>query len=67
MQRKLSVIPGGTQKYLLCLARLNFFEEDLLLESGIDSDVATCALELLEMAVTPEEGDAIHSAFSSQS
>lgn len=66
MQRKLSVIPGGNQKYLLSLARLNFFEDDLVLESGIDPDVATCALELLEMVVTPEEGDAIHSAFSSQ-
>ena len=35
-----------------------------MLESGIDADVAACALEMLELAVTPEEGDAIHSAFS---
>ena len=66
MQKKLSVIHGGNQKYLLCLARLNFSEDDLILESGIDPDVAACALELLELFVTPEEGDAIHSAFSSQ-
>ncbi|KAH6676267.1 DNA repair protein-like protein Rad26 [Halenospora varia] len=66
IQKKLLVIRGGSQKYLLCLSRLNFSEDDLVLESGIDSDVAGCALELLELVVTPEEGDAIHSAFSSQ-
>lgn len=66
MSKKLSVIPGGNQKYLLALARLNFSEEDSVLEAGIDPDVATCALELLELSVTPEEGDAIHAAFSSQ-
>lgn len=66
MNKKLSVIPGGNQKYLLSLARLNFSEDDLVLEAGIDADVATCALELLELFVTPEEGDAIHAAFSNQ-
>ncbi|KAF4612816.1 hypothetical protein G7Y89_g15557 [Cudoniella acicularis] len=66
MQQKLANIRGGSQKYLLCLSRLNFSEDDLVLESGIDPDVAACALELLEFVVTPEEGDAIHSAFSSQ-
>lgn len=64
IQKKLSSIHGGSQKYLLCLARLNFAEDDLVLESGIDPDVAGWALEMLELAVTPEEGDAIHSAFS---
>ncbi|TVY84456.1 hypothetical protein LSUE1_G001278 [Lachnellula suecica] len=67
MQKKLSVIRGGSQKYLLCLSRLNFSEDDLVLESGIDPDIAGCALEMLELVVTPEEGDAIHSAFSSSS
>jgi hypothetical protein len=64
IQKKLTVIRGGSQKYLLSLSRLNFSEDDLVLESGIDSDVATCALEMLELFVTPEEGDAIHAAFS---
>ncbi|KAG9238524.1 DNA repair protein-like protein Rad26 [Amylocarpus encephaloides] len=67
MQKKLSVVRGGSQKYLLMLSRLNFSEDDLVLESSIDSDVAACALEMLELAVTPEEGDAIHAAFSSGS
>jgi hypothetical protein len=64
MQEKLAVIHGGSQKYLICLARLNFAEDDLLLEEKIDPEVSNCALELLELAVTPEEGDAIHAAFS---
>ncbi|RDL29713.1 Uncharacterized protein BP5553_10693 [Venustampulla echinocandica] len=64
IQKKLAVIRGGSQKYLLSLSRLNFTEDDLLLESGIDPDVAAYALEMLERVVTPEEGDAIHSAFS---
>ncbi|CAG8973689.1 hypothetical protein HYALB_00006959 [Hymenoscyphus albidus] len=67
IQKKLAVIRGGSQKYLLTLSRLNFSEDDLLLESGIDSDVASCALELLELVVTPEEGEAIHLAFSTNS
>jgi len=64
IQKKLSSIHGGSQKYLVTLARLNFAEDDLVLESGIEPDVAGWALELLELAVTPEEGDAIHSAFN---
>jgi hypothetical protein len=65
MQKKLAVVHGGAQKYLLCLSRLNFSEADLVLEAGIDEDIPACALELLELIVTPEEGDAIQSAFSS--
>lgn len=64
MQEKLSIIHGGSQKYLIALARLNFAEDDLVLEAGIDTEVAECAHEMLELAVTPEEGEAIHSAFS---
>lgn len=66
MQKKLSVIRGGSQKYLLCLARLNFSEDDLVFESGIDPDIPGCALEMLEMVVTPEEGEAIQEALSCQ-
>lgn len=64
MQDKLSRIHGGNQKYLICLARLNFSEDDLVLDADIDPEVAECAHEMLELAVTPEEGDAIHVAFS---
>ncbi|CAL3967172.1 unnamed protein product [Diplocarpon coronariae] len=64
LQKKLSTIPGGCQEYLLCLSRLNFSEDNLVLESGIEPDVAGLAFELLGLHVTPEEGDAIHDAFS---
>jgi len=64
MQKRLSYINGGTQKHRLVLARLNFSEDDLVLESGIAPDVPGLALEMLESIVTPEEGDAIFEAFS---
>lgn len=47
---KLSKITGAHQKYLLSLGRLNFAEE------GISEETAELAHELLEMAVTEEEG-----------
>ncbi|KAM3081211.1 hypothetical protein ACMFMF_003125 [Clarireedia jacksonii] len=59
IHKKLAVIRGGSQKYLLCLSRLHFLEEEGVLESGIDQDVPGYALELLEMVVTPEEGEEI--------
>jgi hypothetical protein len=65
MQERLSTIHGGNQKYLVCLARLNFSEGGLVLDADLEPEVAECAHELLELAVTPEEGDAIHAAFSS--
>ncbi|KHJ30621.1 putative dna repair protein rad26 [Erysiphe necator] len=64
VQQSLAYIHGGSQKYLLSLSRLNFLEEDMILESGIDIEISGYALELLELFVTPEEGDAIQSAFS---
>jgi len=64
VSEKLSVVSGGNQKYQLCLARLNFFDDGVL-EAGIGSDVPGLALELLEDVVTMEEADAIHEAFPS--
>jgi hypothetical protein len=63
MQQKLTHIHGGSQKYLLVLARLSFSEDDLVLESGIAGDVPGLALEMLEGAVTPDEGDQVGEAF----
>ncbi|CZR64986.1 related to protein UVS-3 (presumed DNA repair and checkpoint control protein) [Phialocephala subalpina] len=51
MQRKLAAVPGGPQKYLLCLSRLNYADDDLLLESGIDPDATPFAAEMLDMYV----------------
>lgn len=64
MQSKLASIHGGSQKYLLVLSRLNFAEDDLVLESGIDMDVQSLALEMLNLKVTPEEVDEVNGAFA---
>ncbi|KFA48951.1 hypothetical protein S40293_02603 [Stachybotrys chartarum IBT 40293] len=63
ISQKLSVSYGGSQRYLLALGRLTFAEEDLVMEAGIDSDIVEAAHELLEMAVTPDEGEMVSEAF----
>jgi hypothetical protein len=64
MHVKLSIFPGGMRRCLISLARLAFSEYDLVLNAGIDSEVGECAYEMLGLAVSPEEFDAIDSAFS---
>jgi hypothetical protein len=61
--QKLSVSHGGSQRYLLALGRLAFAEEDLVIEAGIEGEVVEAAHELLEMAVTPDEGETVSEAF----
>lgn len=60
---KLSTSHGGSQRYLLSLGRLTFAEEDLVMESGIESETLEMAHELLELAVTPDEGEIVSEAF----
>ncbi|KAG7288394.1 hypothetical protein NEMBOFW57_007926 [Staphylotrichum longicolle] len=60
---KLAASYGGSQRYFLALARLNFAEEDLVLEAGIDAETVELAHELLELAVTPDEGEEISEMF----
>ena len=60
---KLAASHGGAQRYLLTLARLNFAEDDLVLERGIDASTIELAHELLELAVTPEEGEGVGEVF----
>ncbi|UKZ83160.1 hypothetical protein TrVFT333_010965 [Trichoderma virens FT-333] len=61
--RKLSLSHGGSQRYLIALGRLTFAEEDLVMEAGIEGEVVEAAHELLEMAVTPDEGEIVSEAF----
>lgn len=61
--QKLSVAHGGSQRYLLALGRLTFAEEDLIIEAGIEAEVAEAAHELLELNVTPDDGEAVGEAF----
>ena len=63
MSAKLAASYGGSQRYFLTLARLNFAEEDLVLEAGIDAETVELAHELLELAVTPDEGEEIGEMF----
>jgi len=60
--QKLSMMHGGSQRYLIALGRLTF-AEDLIIEKGIEVEVVDAAHELLEMAVTPDEGFAVGEAF----
>ncbi|TDZ49664.1 hypothetical protein CTRI78_v007973 [Colletotrichum trifolii] len=60
---KLSVSHGGSQRYILSLSRLSFAEEDLVYEAGIDPDTSDRAHELLELIVTPDEGDSVAESF----
>lgn len=59
----LLAVAGGPQRYLITLARLNFAEENLVLERGVDPGVGELANELLGLAVTPDEGADIGECF----
>ncbi|KAK4173025.1 hypothetical protein QBC36DRAFT_64352 [Triangularia setosa] len=63
MGTKLSASHGGAQRYLLMLARLCFAEDELVLEAGIDPTTAELARELIELSVTPVEGEEMSKAF----
>jgi hypothetical protein len=63
MNKQLTTCSGGSQRYLLTLTRLSFAEEDLVLERDVDAETAERAHDLLEMAVTPDEGEEIRGLF----
>ncbi|KAF4459455.1 hypothetical protein FALBO_13782 [Fusarium albosuccineum] len=62
---KLSASHAGSHRYLLALGRLTFAEEDLVMEAGIDGETVWAANELLDLAVSPEEGEVMSEAFMS--
>ncbi|KAK2745634.1 hypothetical protein FQN55_006125 [Onygenales sp. PD_40] len=59
---KLRVVPGATQKHLVALTRLAFWEGPLL-EAGIEYETVEMAHEMLEEAVNPQEAEALLEAF----
>ncbi|KAJ4422890.1 hypothetical protein N0V82_002416 [Gnomoniopsis sp. IMI 355080] len=63
MRAKLSTSHGASQKYLLTLSRLNFAEEDLVLEAGIDPGTCDRANDLLDLAITPDEAEGVRTVF----
>ena len=50
-------------RYLVSLGRLNFAEEDLVFEQGIDEETVERAHELLELAVERAEGGSVKGVF----
>ena len=60
---KLAASYGGSQRHLISLARLNFAEEDLIFEAGIDAETIELAHDLIELAVTPDEGREVVEVF----
>lgn len=67
MRAKLSTSHGASQKYLLTLSRLNYAEEDLVLEAGIDPGTFDRANDLLDLAVTPDEAEGVREVFGAWS
>ncbi|KAL1879883.1 hypothetical protein Daus18300_001722 [Diaporthe australafricana] len=63
MRAKLSTSHGAPQKYLLTLSRLNYAEEDLVLEVGIEQGTLDRANELLDLAITPDEAEGVRQVF----
>lgn len=63
MPAKLAASHGGSHRYLITLARLAFAEEGLVLEAGISARTVELAHDLLELAVTPDEGEGVGEVF----
>lgn len=63
MRTKLATSHGSSQKYLLTLSRLNYAEEDLVLEAGIDPGTFDRANDLLDLAITPDEAEGVRDVF----
>lgn len=58
---KLHVVHGGYHKFLVSLTRVAFSEQ-LVLEAGIEDEVAEAAHNILDNVLGPEDGDAVMKA-----
>ena len=58
---KLHVVHGGYHKFLVSLTRVAFSEQ-LVLEAGIEHEVAEAAHNILDNTLGPEDGDAVMKA-----
>lgn len=59
---KLKFLPGGYHRFLVAVSRIAYCE-GLVLEEGIEGDVARDALELLDGWLGPQEGGAVMEVF----
>ncbi|KAF2860445.1 hypothetical protein K470DRAFT_257884 [Piedraia hortae CBS 480.64] len=60
--RKLSTIHGGYHKFLLSMTRVAFTEDDGFFESEIHDEVSELAHKILDLTLSPEEGEHVASA-----
>jgi hypothetical protein len=65
MNVKLLAAHGGPQRYNVALARVTF-AGDLVYEEGIPMETVELAHELLEVAITPDDGEAIGEIFGAE-
>lgn len=55
---------GATHKHLVAMTRLAF-SQGILQEAGIEEEVVEYAHNILEMSVTPQEGEVLQGLFTS--
>ena len=55
---------GATHKHLVAMTRLAF-SQGILQEAGINEEVVEYAHNILEMSVTPQEGEVLQGLFAS--
>ena len=65
LRSKLAAEPGGHHKHLVALSRVAFSSGESVIEEGIWSESAEAAHRMLDEFLSPEEGDAVVSVFSS--
>jgi len=58
LKEKLSVIPGGNQKFLIAFSRLAFSDRSFF-DAGLDDEVIDAAREILDSILNPEEIEAM--------
>ena len=64
IREKLAVVHGGGHKFYVALSRLAFSEQ-MVLEAGIEDATADAAHGILDLMLSPEEGEAFGKVFES--
>ena len=65
LRSRLAAVPGGPELYLVGLSRVAFAEGASVLEQGIAGEVCEEAHRMLDVWLSPEEGDAVVGVYCS--
>ncbi|KAL9050819.1 MAG: hypothetical protein Q9162_006406 [Coniocarpon cinnabarinum] len=65
LRTRLAAEPSGHHKHLVALSRVAFSQGESVIEEGIWTESAEAAHRMLDEFLSPEEGDAVVSVFSS--